>query len=153
MNIEAASVPGRLRNLPATPGGHCGGPLCPCPPPEDAQDTCQVEKKQATRGQPIERELPHKAREVPLSLPWQVFLCTSAVKKDEELRYPTALREWQDGVNLELNESGEQTETALLKVGTANVMRHTRKAGRVCCTSATCWKAGFAAPCMHFKSF
>eukprot|EP00913_Durusdinium_trenchii_P000193 g176.t1 len=52
-----------------------------------------VEKKHATRGQPIERELPHK-----------VFLCTSAVKKDE------------DGLNIdELDQDGEKAETALLK--------------------------------------
>ena len=51
-----------------------------------------VEKKRATRGQPVERELPHK-----------VFLCTSAVKKDE------------DGLNMDEDPSGEKTETALLK--------------------------------------
>lgn len=63
------------------------------PPPlvATAEDLfVHVEKKRATRGQPVERELPHK-----------VFLCTSAVKKDE------------DGLNLDGD--AEQIETALLK--------------------------------------
>ncbi|CAJ1409768.1 unnamed protein product [Effrenium voratum] len=51
-----------------------------------------VEKKRASRGQPVERDLPQK-----------VFLCTSAVKKDE------------DGVNIAIDESGEELESALLK--------------------------------------
>lgn len=53
-----------------------------------------VEKKRATRGQPVMRDLPNK-----------VFLCTSAVKKDE------------DGLNI-LQEDGDDAdvvETALLK--------------------------------------
>lgn len=53
-----------------------------------------VEKKRATRGQPVMRDLPDK-----------VFLCTSAVKKDEE------------GLNI-LQEDGDDAdvvETALLK--------------------------------------